>query len=45
MNIENIAKKIAEEILQKNKYLRNIHSNISMQKLVETEARRFLSKN
>ncbi|CAD8167330.1 unnamed protein product [Paramecium pentaurelia] len=44
VNLENIAKKIAEEILQKNKYLRNIHSNISMQKLVETEARRFLQK-
>ncbi|CAD8098706.1 unnamed protein product [Paramecium sonneborni] len=44
VNLENVAKKIAEEILQKNKYLRNIHSNISMQKLVETEARRFLQK-
>ncbi|CAD8099310.1 unnamed protein product [Paramecium sonneborni] len=43
-NLESVAKKIAEEILQKNKYLRNIHSNISMQKLVETEARRFLQK-
>ncbi|CAD8180954.1 unnamed protein product [Paramecium octaurelia] len=44
VNLETIAKRIAEEILQKNKYLRNIHSNISMQKLVETEARRFLQK-
>ncbi|KAM3145475.1 hypothetical protein pb186bvf_002519 [Paramecium bursaria] len=43
-NVEMIARKLAEEILKKNKYLRNIHSNLSFQKLIETEARRQLSQ-
>jgi hypothetical protein len=41
---ERLAKHIADEILRKNKYLRGIHSNLSLRRVLEMEAQKELAK-